>query len=108
MVIMENEIKSLFDKNIELHRAAKEVLSPLVSKAADLIIETYKQGRKVLFCGNGGSAADAQHIAAELVGQFAASVRAIKKPEPYKGKGIRYENEVVRKKQGKKAATAAA
>ncbi len=40
----------------------------------------------------------------ELVGQFAANVRALKKPEPYKGKGIRYEGEVVRRKQGKKAA----
>ena len=44
----------------------------------------------------------------EVVGGFAAGVRAIKKPEPYKGKGIRYEGEVVRQKQGKKAATAAA
>ena len=44
----------------------------------------------------------------EAVGEFAASVRAIKKPEPYKGKGIRYEGEVVRQKQGKKAAAAAA
>jgi len=40
----------------------------------------------------------------ELVGQFAANVRAQKKPEPYKGKGIRYEGEVIRRKQGKKAA----
>ena len=39
----------------------------------------------------------------ELVGKFAASVRAVKKPEPYKGKGIRYEDEVVRRKQGKKS-----
>ena len=44
----------------------------------------------------------------ELVGSFAASIRAIKKPEPYKGKGIRYEGEAVRQKQGKKAAAAAA
>ncbi len=44
----------------------------------------------------------------EQVGQFAASVRALKKPEPYKGKGIRYEGEHVRQKQGKKAATAGA
>jgi len=43
----------------------------------------------------------------EQVGEFAASVRATKKPEPYKGKGIRYEGEVVREKQGKKAAAAA-
>jgi len=40
----------------------------------------------------------------ELVGQFTAKVRAYKKPEPYKGKGIRYEDEVVRRKQGKKTA----
>ena len=39
----------------------------------------------------------------EEVGQFAAKVRAKKKPEPYKGKGIRYENEVIRRKEGKKA-----
>ena len=37
------------------------------------------------------------------VGQFAASVRAMKPPEPYKGKGVRYENEFVRKKEGKAA-----
>ena len=40
----------------------------------------------------------------EAVGQFSARVRAIKKPEPYKGKGIRYSDEVVRRKQGKKTA----
>lgn len=39
----------------------------------------------------------------QVVGQFAASVRATKPPEPYKGKGIRYENEYVRKKAGKAA-----
>jgi len=40
----------------------------------------------------------------EQVGQFAAEVRASKKPEPYKGKGIRYDDEVVHIKQGKKTA----
>ena len=40
----------------------------------------------------------------EKVGQFAAVVRALKKPEPYLGKGIRYSDEVIRRKQGKKAA----
>ena len=38
----------------------------------------------------------------ELVGSFAANVRALKKPEPYKGKGMRYVDEVIRRKQGKK------
>lgn len=43
-------------------------------------------------------------IDAEKVGQFAADVRSKKKPEPYLGKGIRYSDEVIRRKQGKKAA----
>ena len=37
----------------------------------------------------------------QMVGQFAADIRASKKPEPYKGKGVRYETEVVRRKEGK-------
>lgn len=40
----------------------------------------------------------------EVVGGFVANVRSLKKPEPYKGKGIRYEGEVVKRKQGKKTA----
>ena len=40
----------------------------------------------------------------EVVGQFSANIRALKVPEPYKGKGIRYDGEVVRRKQGKKTA----
>lgn len=39
-----------------------------------------------------------------LVGEFAANIRDIRRPEPYKGKGIRYKGEVVRRKEGKKAA----
>ncbi len=40
----------------------------------------------------------------ELVGSFASAVKAVKKPEPYKGKGIRFEGEVIRRKEGKKTA----
>ena len=40
----------------------------------------------------------------EKVGQFAAQIRSLKKPEPYKGKGMRYSDEVIRRKQGKKTA----
>lgn len=43
-------------------------------------------------------------VSTEKVGEFASKIRALKKPEPYKGKGIRYEDEVIRRKQGKKAA----
>ncbi|MES3005739.1 MAG: 50S ribosomal protein L6 [Patescibacteria group bacterium] len=40
----------------------------------------------------------------EAVGQFAAETRSLKKPEPYKGKGFRYEGEIIKRKQGKKTA----
>jgi D-sedoheptulose 7-phosphate isomerase len=42
----------------------------VIVKIAQLIIESYKKGKKVILFGNGGSAADAQHIAAELVGKY--------------------------------------
>ena len=38
----------------------------------------------------------------QKVGQFASEVRALRKPEPYKGKGVRYSDEVIRRKEGKK------
>ena len=40
----------------------------------------------------------------QMVGEFAANVRATRKPEPYLGKGIKYKNEVIRRKEGKTAA----
>lgn len=46
----------------------------------------------------------ATSIDKDAVGQFAAYVRAFRKPEPFKGKGIRYEGEVIRRKEGKKTA----
>lgn len=46
-------------------------------------------------------------ISLELVGQTAANIRALKKPEPYKGKGIRYAGEIIRRKAGKKVVSAA-
>ena len=42
-------------------------------------------------------------ISKERVGEFAANIRKVRKPEPYKGKGIRYVGEYVRRKEGKKA-----
>ncbi|MDO8575341.1 MAG: 50S ribosomal protein L6 [bacterium] len=43
-------------------------------------------------------------ISKDAVGAFASVIRSLKKPEPYKGKGIRYDGEIIRRKQGKKAA----
>lgn len=44
--------------------------APQVAAAADIISQSLQQGGKILFCGNGGSASDAQHLAAELVGRY--------------------------------------
>jgi len=47
-----------------------KTLIQTVQQIADAIVDCYQKGGKVLFCGNGGSAADAQHLAAELSGRF--------------------------------------
>jgi len=61
-------------KEIEAHRKTVdrvlETLPPRIAEAGKMVVETLKSGGKVLLCGNGGSAADAQHIAAELTGRF--------------------------------------
>ena len=50
---------------------------PNIEKCAELIYETLEKGGKVLICGNGGSAADAQHIAAEFVGRYETERKAL-------------------------------
>lgn len=49
--------------------------SDLIEQISELIINCFKNGNKIILCGNGGSAADAQHIAAELIGKFYKSDR---------------------------------
>lgn len=53
---------------------------------------------------NGNTEITIKGIDKVLVGEFAANIRKVRKPEPYKGKGIRYKDEHVRRKEGKKAA----
>ena len=50
---------------------------PYIEKCAELIFETLEKGNKILICGNGGSAADAQHIAAEFVGRYETERKAL-------------------------------
>ncbi len=66
---MENEIYLILDASIKIKEEIKE-LAPLIAKIASEIINCYKKNKKVILFGNGGSAADAQHIAAEFVGKF--------------------------------------
>jgi D-sedoheptulose 7-phosphate isomerase len=69
---MNDRIKKLICESIEVKRRLleSEVLCAKIEAAADMITESYKCGGKVLLCGNGGSASDAQHIEGELVGRF--------------------------------------
>jgi D-sedoheptulose 7-phosphate isomerase len=57
------------DEHIDVFRRLT-TLAPVIRQAGDLIAATLSQGGKLLLCGNGGSASDSQHIAAELTGRF--------------------------------------
>ena len=66
---MQNEIKSAL-KQTSINFLALQEKSDVIEKIAKLWIETLKNGNKIIFCGNGGSAADSQHISAELMGKY--------------------------------------
>ncbi|GAA4412784.1 phosphoheptose isomerase [Quisquiliibacterium transsilvanicum] len=59
-----------FEESAQLKLAAVEGLAGPVSDAIDLLVSVLASDRKILACGNGGSAGDAQHFAAELIGRF--------------------------------------
>ncbi|MFA9459977.1 D-sedoheptulose-7-phosphate isomerase [Thiohalorhabdus sp. Cl-TMA] len=63
-------IQGLFNESAELKQRMGEELAPSIVEAAKLIRETLLGGNKVLACGNGGSAGDAQHFVGELVNRF--------------------------------------
>src|SRR5690242_14628267 len=59
-----------FQDSAELKRTAADALAPLIAAGASVMTECLLADGKILACGNGGSASDAQHFAAELVGRF--------------------------------------
>jgi D-sedoheptulose 7-phosphate isomerase len=66
------QIKEIIQASIDVKAAAlqNDALLKTLTECIDLITTAFKNGNKVLFCGNGGSAADAQHLAAEFSGRF--------------------------------------
>lgn len=72
--VTNNKTESVVEKSIKQHIEVFETLLNTehnqIQKCADLILDTLATGNKILVCGNGGSAADAQHIAAEFVGRY--------------------------------------
>ncbi len=70
-------IKAEFKAHQETIEATIEKLIPNVETASQMIVNTLKNGNKILLCGNGGSASDAQHIAAELTGRYKSKRRGL-------------------------------
>jgi phosphoheptose isomerase len=67
---MKEIIREAMEAGIDLRRACLNSLDEPLLKAADAMVTCLKSGGKILVCGNGGSAADAQHFAGELVNRF--------------------------------------
>ena len=65
-------VAELFNDSIETKQRAAEVLCPIVAEVSEALIRCLVEGHKLLVCGNGGSAADAQHFAAEMLNRFEA------------------------------------
>ncbi|GAC1388976.1 MAG: D-sedoheptulose 7-phosphate isomerase [Ginsengibacter sp.] len=67
-----DKIKNIIQASIDVKSliVKDDVIISTVEHCVDLIVKAFKAGNKVLFCGNGGSAADAQHLAAEFSGRF--------------------------------------
>lgn len=63
-------VKREFAESLEVHRRAAGALAGTIAEAAALMLECLGGGGKILSCGNGGSAADAQHFASELLNRF--------------------------------------
>jgi D-sedoheptulose 7-phosphate isomerase len=72
-----DRVRSAFDEAVRLHQLVAEREGAAIRKAAAVIHEALAAGRKVLAFGNGGSAADAQHLATELVGRFEVERRGL-------------------------------
>ncbi len=70
MINIESRITRHFQDSITTKQRVAAELTPLIAAAARAMVGCLKKGGKILSCGNGGSAGDAQHFAAELVGRF--------------------------------------
>lgn len=69
---MSEQIKQLIADSVSVKQQLlnDDAIIAQLDKVSNIIVEAFRNGKKVLFCGNGGSAADAQHLSAELSGRF--------------------------------------
>ena len=74
---MVDDIRRQLTSHVEVIHIVSNKLAPRVGECAQMLIDTLQAGHKILIMGNGGSAADAQHFAAEMVGRFLLERRAL-------------------------------
>jgi len=74
--VLKEEIESVIRESIKM-KEKMLAISEEIASAANILISALKEGNKIIIFGNGGSAADAQHIAAEMVGRFEKDHRAL-------------------------------
>ena len=76
---MSTQIKNIIQASIDVKQQVlkSEELVATISKVVDVTVNAFKKGNRVYFCGNGGSAADAQHLAAEFSGRFYVDRKAL-------------------------------
>tara|TARA_A100001388_G_C28496727_1_gene369638 strand:- start:42 stop:629 length:588 start_codon:yes stop_codon:yes gene_type:complete len=73
-----NLINTAFSEHIKVANATVEILRKKIEKSSDILSKSLKLGGTIFWCGNGGSAADSQHIAAEFVGRFKKNRKPLK------------------------------
>lgn len=74
---MVNEISRQMKAHIEVVRSVEEQLAEAIAASVEMLVDALRNGKKILLMGNGGSAADAQHFAAEMVGRFLMERKAL-------------------------------
>jgi D-sedoheptulose 7-phosphate isomerase len=74
---MKDRMKAAFHSHREVLEALERELGPKMILVAELLVDTFRNGNKLLVMGNGGSAADAQHLAGEIVGRFKLERRGL-------------------------------
>ena len=74
---MVNEISRQLKAHIEVVRSVEEQLTEAITASVAMLVDALRNGKKILLMGNGGSAADAQHFAAEMVGRFLMERKAL-------------------------------
>lgn len=66
----QDRVRKLFTASIDIKMQSMEVLAPFITKAAEVMVQALLSEKKILCCGNGGSAGDAQHFSSELLNRF--------------------------------------